>query len=237
VGGFGFFLFSAALGASIRYHANTRIRDIEQAKLRQRNQLARELHDAVGHHVSAIAIQAQAGRALAGSHPERALATLETIEEAASRTLEEMRAMVGVLREGAELDLAPQPGVADIERLARTVGRGLRVDVELSGEFDDLNPSVGVALYRITQEAVTNAVRHAHHATRVHVHAADEGKQVRLTVRDDGNVSTTGHTAPGYGLVGMAERASLLGGTLQARPDPDGGWTVHAVLPKTATTT
>jgi len=81
--------------------------NIEQAKLRQRNQLARELHDTVGHHVSAIAIQAQAGRALAESHPDRALATLETIEEAASRTLEEMRAMVGVLRDGAEPDLAP----------------------------------------------------------------------------------------------------------------------------------
>ncbi len=81
VAGYGFFLFSAALGTSIRYHANARIRDIEQAKLRQRNQLARELHDTVGHHVSAIAIQAQAGRALAASHPDRALATLETIEE------------------------------------------------------------------------------------------------------------------------------------------------------------
>ena len=89
--GYGFFLFSAALGASIRYHANARIRDIEQAKLRQRNQLARELHDTVGHHVSAIAIQAQAGRALASSNPDRALATLETIEEASSRTLDETR--------------------------------------------------------------------------------------------------------------------------------------------------
>ncbi len=237
VGTFGFFLFPAALGASIRYHANTRTRDIEQAKLRQRNQLARELHDTVGHHVSAIAIQAQAGRALAESHPDRALATLETIEEAASRTLEEMRAMVGVLRDGAEPDLAPQPGVADIERLARTVGGKLRVDVELSGEFDDLNPSVGVALYRIAQEAVTNAARHARHATRIRIHASDEGGQVRLTVRDDGDDSPTGHTPPGYGLVGMAERASLLGGTLHARPHPDGGWTVDAVLPKTTPTT
>jgi signal transduction histidine kinase len=231
VAGYGFFLFSAALGASIRYYANARIRDIEQAKLRQRNQLARELHDTVGHHVSAIAIQAQAGRALAASHPDRALATLETIEEAASRTLEEMRAMVGVLRDGTEPDLAPQPGVADIEQLARSGGGWPRVDVELSGDFDDLSASVGAALYRIAQEAVTNAVRHARHATRVVVHVADEGEQVRLTVRDDGDVSAAGHTPAGYGIVGMAERASLLGGTLQAGPDPDGGWTVDAVLP------
>jgi signal transduction histidine kinase len=235
--GYGFFLFSAALGASIRYHAGARVRDVEQARLRQRNQLARELHDTVGHHVSAIAIQAQAGRALAGSHPDRALATLETIEEAASRTLEEMRAMVGVLRDGAEPDFAPPPGVAAIERLARSVGGWPRVDVQLSGDLDDLDPSVGVALYRIAQEAVTNAVRHARHATRAVVHVADEGERVRLTVRDDGEGGATGRTAPGYGLVGMAERASLLGGTLRAGPDPDGGWTVDAVLPKGVATT
>jgi signal transduction histidine kinase len=232
VGGYGFFLFSAALGASIRYYANARSRDIEQAKLRERNQLARELHDTVGHHVSAIAIQAQAGRALAGSHPDRALATLATIEEAASRTLEEMRAMVGVLRDGAEPDLAPPPGVADIERLARTVGGWPRVDVQLAGHFEDLSSSVRVALYRIAQEAVTNAVRHARHATRVVVHVAEAGEQVRVTVRDDGDASVAGSTSSGYGLVGMAERASLLGGTLQAGPDPDGGWTVNALLPK-----
>jgi signal transduction histidine kinase len=236
VAGYGFFLFSAALGTSIRYHANARIRDIEQAKLRQRNQLARELHDSVGHHVSAIAIQAQAGRALAASHPDRALATLETIEEAASRTLEEMRAMVRVLRDGSEPAFAPHPGVADIEQLARSVGGWPRVHVQLSGDLDDLNPSVGIALYRIAQEAVTNAVRHARHATRITIHVDHEGDQVRLTVRDDGDASTTGHTAPGYGLVGMAERASLLGGTLQAGPDPDGGWTVDALLPKSVAT-
>ena len=240
VAGYGFFLFSAALGTSIRYHAGARIRDIEQAKLRQRNQLARELHDTIGHHVSAIAIQAQAGRALAASHPDRALATLATIEEAASRTLEEMRAMVGVLRDAAEPDLAPHPGVADIEQLARGGGGWARVDVHLPGDLDslhDLDSSVGTALYRIAQEAVTNAVRHARHATRVTIHVAGEGGQVRLTVHDDGEASTSGRPAPGYGLVGMAERASLLGGTLRAGPDPDGGWTVDAVLPRSVATT
>ncbi|HSK55386.1 MAG TPA: sensor histidine kinase [Jiangellales bacterium] len=232
VGGYGFFLFSAALGASIRFHANVRVRDIEQAKLRQRNELARELHDAVGHHVSAIVIQAQAGRALAASHPDRALGTLETIEETASRTLKEMRTMVGLLRDGAEPDFAPQPGLADIERLARGVGGWPRVDVQVAGDFAALSPGLGVALYRIAQESVTNAVRHARDATRITVRVADEDEQVRLTVRDDGAAGPTGHTQPRYGLLGMAERASLLGGTLQAGPDPDGGWTVSALLPK-----
>jgi signal transduction histidine kinase len=139
--------------------------------------------------------------------------------------------MVGVLRDGAEPDLAPQPGVADIERLARSVGGGPRVDVRLSGDMDRLPTSVGAALYRITQEAVTNALRHARHVTRITGDVTDEGDRVRLTVRDDGEAGAAGH-ASGYGLVGMTERAALLGGTLRAGPSPDGGWVVDAVLAK-----
>jgi signal transduction histidine kinase len=236
VAGTGFFLFSAALGASIRFHANTRLRDIEEAKLRLRNELARELHDAVGHHVSAIAVQAQAGRAMATVDPERALAVLETIEEAASRTLEDMRAMVGVLRDGREPDLAPQPGIDDVERLARDVGGWPRVGVHLSGDLDDLPPSVGGALYRIAQEAVTNAVRHARNATRVTIEVEGEADQVRLTVHDDGDAARGHAPTPGFGLLGMTERTSLLGGTVEAGPARDGGWTVEATLPKVSPT-
>ena len=145
--------------------------------------------------------------------------------------------MVGLLRDGAGPDFAPQPGLTDIQQLARSVGGWPRVDVQVAGDFAALSPGLGVALYRIAQESVTNGVRHARDATRITVRVADEDEQVRLTVRDDGDASTTGHTAPGYGLVGMAERASLLGGTLQAGPDPDGGWTVDAVLPKSVATT
>jgi signal transduction histidine kinase len=229
--GYGFFLFSAALGASVRFHARVRIRDIEQAKLRLRNQLARELHDTVGHHLSGIAIQAQAGRTLAASDPERAVEALEAIEEAGSRALEEMRVMVGVLRDGAEADFTPQPVVADIGRLARQVDGGPRIDVQLSGDFDELSPAVEVALYRIARESVTNAVRHARHATRITVDVVDEGEQVRLIVRDDGDAATAAQASSGYGLVGMAERATLLGGTLRAGPAPGRGWTVDAVFP------
>jgi signal transduction histidine kinase len=232
VAGYGFFLFAGALGASIRFHASARLRDVEQARLRLRNELARELHDTVGHHVSAIAIQAQAGRAMAASHPDRALAVLETIEDAASRTLEEMRAMVGVLREEGKADLSPRPGLADIERLARDVGGRPRVDVHLSGDLDDLSPSVGAGLYRIAQEAVTNAMRHACNATRVTVEVSGEADRVRLRVRDDGDGAPAGVVAPGFGLLGMSERTSLLGGDVQAGPTPGGGWTVDATLPR-----
>jgi signal transduction histidine kinase len=231
VAGYGFFLFSGALGASIRFHANAHVRDIEEAKVQQRSQLARELHDAIGHHVSAIAIQAQAGRAVAASDPERAQMTLETIEQTASRALGEMRAMVGVLRDGAEADLAPQPSLADIQQLARRAEGGPVVEVRQSGDLTGLNPAVQVALYRIAQESVTNAVRHAQDATRVTIDVVDEGQQVRLTVRDDGNPATGSQTSTRYGLVGMTERTALLGGTLRAGPGPDGGWTVDAVFP------
>ena len=162
-------LFPAALGASVRYRANSRLREMDQVKLREREQLARELHDTVAHHVSAIAIRAQAGRVVAASHPDAAVDALEVIEEEASRTLAEMRTMVGALRQGEEPDLAPQRGVADIERLAHSAGDRPRVDVELSGDLDDLRPSVEAAIYRLAQESITNAMRHARHATRINV--------------------------------------------------------------------
>lgn len=232
VGAFAFFLFAAALGAAIRYHAYARTRDIDEAKAREREQLARDLHDAVAHHVSGIAIQAQAGRAVATLHPERATEALAVIEGAASRTLTELRTMVGVLRASEGADFGPGPGVADLGRLAGHAGGGPRVDVELSGELDDLSPVVGAALYRLTQESVTNARRHARSATRVAVRVVGDAEQVRLTVDDDGAVSTAGGSASGFGLVGMRERAKLLGGTFHAGPSAGGGWRVEAILPR-----
>ena len=232
VAGTVFLLFPAAVGTSVRYRVSSRLREIDQVKLRERQQLARELHDTVAHHVSAIAIQAQAGRTVAAGRPEAAVRALEVIEEAASRTLAEMRTMVGVLRDGDEPDRAPQRGVVDIERLARDAAHGPRVDVELTGEFDALRPAVGAAMYRLAQEAITNAMQHARHATRIDVQVAGEDDCVRLTVHDDGDAGSADGSRSGYGLVGMAERAALLGGTFEAGPGPDKGWTVNAVLPR-----
>ena len=147
VAGYAFFLFAAALGAAIRYRAKIRIRDIDQAKAREREQLARELHDTVAHHVSGIAPQAQAGRAIAASHPERAVEALAIIEDAATRTLTELRAIVGVLRASQDTEFAPQPGVAEVEQLATDGLTRPCVEVTLSGEFDDLSPAVGAAIY------------------------------------------------------------------------------------------
>ncbi|MFF4810065.1 sensor histidine kinase [Micromonospora chersina] len=234
VAGYGFFLFSAALGAAVRYRTRSHERDIEQVRLHQRNELARELHDTVGHRVVAIAVQAQAGRALSAADPKRALATLVTIEEEAARTLKEMRALVGVLRDGTDTDLAPRRGVTDVERLARPGGEVLGVRVQVSGDVEAVEPAVGTAVYLIAAEAVTNATRHACGATHVTVDVTASRSQVHLRVRDDGEAITINSRHAGYGLRGMAERASLLGGTLRAGPDPDGGWSVNASLPRTA---
>lgn len=233
IAGVAVLLLPAALGASVRYWAVSRVREIDQVKLREREQLARELHDTVAHHVSAIAVQAQAGRIVAGSDPAAAIEALEVIESEASRTLAEMRTMVGALRQGEEADLAPQRGVADIALLAAGSGGSPLVEVAPSGDLDDLPPSLDAAVYRLAQESITNALRHARRATRIRVAVAGEPDCVRLTVSDDGDVTAfNGGASSGYGIVGMTERATLLGGTLQAGPNRDRGWTVTAVLPK-----
>lgn len=227
-----FMSLAAALGASMRYRASSRLAEADRIRLREREQLARELHDTVAHHVSAIAIQAQAGPALAPSRPEAAVDALEVIEEAASRTLVDMRALVGTLRDGDEAALAPQRGVADVERLAHGRPDGPPVDVQLVGDLDDLPPLVGAAIYRIAQESVTNAVRHSNLATRIDVRVTGHDDCVRLVVRDDGEpVSFPADRSMGYGLVGMCERAALLGGTLDTGA-ADRGWVVTAVLPR-----
>lgn len=233
VAAYAFFLFAAALGAAIRYRAKIRIRDIDQVKAREREQLARELHDTVAHHVSGIAIQAQAGRAIAASHPERAVEALATIEDAATRTLTELRAIVGVLRAPEDTEFAPQPGLAEVEQLATNGQMHPRVAVRVSGDVDDLSPAVGAAIYRLAQESVTNARRHARHATQVTVAVTGDAERVRLTIDDDGSSGVGGRAPAGYGLVGMQERAALLGGTFHAGPMAERGWRVEADLPRT----
>ena len=234
IGGAAVLLLSAALGVSSRYRLTAREQLVAQAQLLEREQLARELHDAVGHHVSAIAIQAQAGLVLARSSSLcGAIEALEVIDREAARTLAEMRTMVSALRDRqAQPTLAPQRGIADIARLAADGTDSLRIEVELCGELSNLSPAVEAALYRVAEETVTNAQRHAQQATRVEIKVTGNATQVLMTVRDNGVRSTSAQNPSGYGLVGMTERVTLLGGTLTAGPRPDLGWGVEAVLPR-----
>lgn len=233
IGGVAVLLSSMALGVTARTQHGARERRLEQAKTQERVLLARDLHDTVAHHVSAIAIQAQAGRALAATSPEAPVQALAVIEAEASRTLAEMRAMVRVLRNQEPADYAPQPGVADLERLAGGTPAGPRVEVTLSGDLGGLPAAVDAALFRIAREAVTNALRHGRNATLVDVRADGTEATVHLTVRDDGDPATDrSTTGSGFGLTGMVERAALLGGSCLAGPCPDRGWKVDATLPR-----
>jgi signal transduction histidine kinase len=230
IGGFAVLAAAAAGGAAFRYRAESRRRAVDQIRSQERIGLARELHDTVAHHVSAIAVQAQAGRTMAGKRPEAALEALSVIEGEASRTLAEMRAMVRVLREGAPAEYAPQPGVADLVSLARRDPVPV-VDVELAGDLAGLRLQVDAAVYRLAQEALTNALRHARNASRVEIRVVEGAGRLRLRVTDDGQVDPVRPATHGFGLLGMTERVQLLGGTLRAGPAPGGGWAVDAELP------
>lgn len=229
-GGFAVLAAAAAGGAAFRYRAESLRRAVDQVRSQERVGLARELHDTVAHHVSAIAVQAQAGRTMAGKRPEAALEALSVIEGEASRTLAEMRAMVRVLRDGAPAEYAPQPGVADLVSLARRDPVPV-VDVELAGDLAGLRLQVDAAVYRLAQEALTNALRHARNASRVEIRVVEGGGRLRLRVTDDGQIDPVRPATHGFGLLGMTERVQLLGGTLRAGPAPGGGWAVDAELP------
>jgi signal transduction histidine kinase len=156
------------------------------------------------------------------------------IEAEASRTLNEMRAMVRVLRRDEPAERVPSPRVADLAALVAADRAGPPVHVQLSGDLDDLPEPVGAAIYRLAQESVTNARRHARDATQIQVSVAADDSLVHLQVSDDGAASSAPNgSSPGYGLIGMIERAHLLGGTCAAGPNLDRGWTVTATLPRT----
>ena len=226
---------AAACGVALRYRSRARQRELEKVALVERERLARDLHDTVAHHVSAIAIRAQAGLATMAVNPEAAADALRVIEAEATRTLAEMRSIVKALRRGeaSEVDSAPGQRIADLEALAGDPRGGPVVDVAIDGDTTDLPPSIDSAIYRLAQESVTNARRHARHATRIQVRVAADDTSVRLRVTDDGETGPANGSS-GYGLIGMTERADLLGGTCEAGPDPDRGWTVTAVLPRRA---
>jgi signal transduction histidine kinase len=219
-----------ALAVAARYRSRLRSREVDQAKLLERERLARDLHDTVAHHVSAMAIRAQAGIAVSRTSPEGAVDALRVIEAEAVRALGEMRTMVRALRGGDPAELAPSPAITDLTGLAGPSPEGPEVDVEIDGDLGELPPAVGTAIYRLAQESVTNARRHARHATRISVRVSADAGTVRLCVTDDGDGGTA--RGGGFGLAGMRERAALLGGVCEAGPGTGRGWTVTAVLPR-----
>ncbi|HET8604369.1 MAG TPA: sensor histidine kinase [Marmoricola sp.] len=203
-----------------------------RAVAEERNRIARELHDVIGHSVSVMTVQASAVRRRL--HEDQAVErqALETVEAVGREALAEMRRMVGVLRQDGDgtADREPPPGLAQLDRLvAKFQAAGLPVHLDVSGDPEGLAPGLDLTAYRLLQEGLTNTLRHAVAPTRVTVTVARRGDTLQLAVRDDGHAPTTAEQ--GHGLLGMQERVAVYGGTLLAAARPTGGFELVATLP------
>jgi signal transduction histidine kinase len=198
----------------------------------ERNRIARELHDVIGHSVSIMTVQASAVRRRLGPAQAAEREALETVETTGREALAEMRRMVGVLRQSGETaDREPAPGLDQLARLVDQFrGAGMPVVVAVSGVARPLAPGLDLTAYRLVQEALTNSLRHADSPTRAEVSIGYSAETLEIAVRDDGARVPPG-AEPGHGLLGLRERVAVYGGALLARPRPEGGFELVATLP------
>jgi signal transduction histidine kinase len=211
---------------------------IQIALAEERSRIARELHDIVAHCVSVMVVQAGAAEDLLDRDPSKARAPLQSVQETGRQAVGELRRMLGLLRaEGARHTLTPQPSTADLaELIDHMAGIGLPVEFTVEGPAHPLPPGVDLTVYRVVQEALTNALKHAA-PTTAHVMLHYDEQSVRVSVRDTGSAGAPAGSAPdraGHGLLGMRERVGLYGGTLAAGRASDGGFVVTASLPREA---
>ena len=230
-------------GAYIRSRRTSRVELAEQAKqhegeralLEERQRIAREMHDIVAHHMSVIAIQAEAGPRKVADPPPELVESFRDIRAVALDGLTELRRLLGVLRTGTP-DTTPQPGLGQLTGLLDSArNAGVPVDLSVSGVPRPLPQGMDLSAYRILQEALSNAMRHAPGST-VRVEVAYFPSSVVIKVRNDLSMAGNGNgngsvVVAGHGIIGMRERAAMLGGQLDAGPTDDGGFLVTAVLP------
>jgi signal transduction histidine kinase len=208
-----------------------RERDMADAALEERARIARELHDVIAHAVSLMVVQASAERRLLDPDQRRTAATLETIESSGREALGELRRLLGVLRARGRERLAPQPGLDALPELldeGRRGGHEIRFEVE--GEPVRLPAGLDLTAYRIVQEGLTNARKHAPGAA-IDLTLRWRAAEVEIEVADDGPGPPSSPNGVGHGLIGMRERASLYGGSLRTGPGAGGGYRVLARLP------
>jgi signal transduction histidine kinase len=206
--------------------------EARRAVAEERTRIARELHDVVAHRVSLMTVQAGAAKTIAADDPEGASQAMHAVEKAGRQALDELRHLLGVLRPEADGEaLGPQPGLADVPRLVDQFrAAGLEVSLTMDGAQIELPARVDLSAYRIVQEALTNALKHAGPGARTEVRLHRDSRGVGIEVLDDGRGGSI-LTGSGHGIVGMRERALLLGGRLDAGPRPGGGFHVVAHLP------
>jgi len=204
--------------------------NVRRAAAEEQARIARELHDVIAHNVSVMVVQAAAANEVFDAQPERARDALRSVEATGRAALTELRRLLGSVRGPAEDGLAPQPGLADLRELVAQVrAAGLSVSLHVQGELADLPAGVDLSAYRIVQEALTNTLKHAH-ASTVDVEVRRTAEDVELEISDDGVGGDPGANG-GRGLIGMRERASLLGGEVEAGRASGGGFCVRARLP------
>ena len=202
------------------------------AAAEERRHVARELHDIVAHAVSVMVIQAGAARQVLHTSPEQAEEAMLAVESTGRDAMTELRRFLGALSADDEAaGLAPQPGIGQLPGLLERVREaGLPATLEVDGDPRPVSPSVDVTVFRIVQEGLTNALRYAQRAATL-VRLTWEPVQLRIEILDEGPAGPTSTTEPGRGLAGMAERASLIGGRVEAGPRVGGGFAVRAWLP------
>jgi signal transduction histidine kinase len=232
-------LLGGAEGIRFRHERVQAQRHIKEEEARraaseERVRIARDLHDVVAHNISVINVQAATALHLAGRQPERAIEALAAIHGVSRQALVELRSILGVLR-AADDDLPrdPAPSLSHLDDLvAMAASAGLEVHVEKEEPGPGLPRAVDAAAYRIVQEALTNAARHAAGSTAA-VRIAREDGHLLVEVEDNGGtrVQSLAASGPGNGIAGMTERAEALGGTLAAGARPEGGFSVRAHLP------
>ncbi|MGW2815959.1 histidine kinase [Streptomyces sp. NPDC001415] len=215
-----------------------RSQEVAEAVTSERLRIARELHDMVAHSIGIIAIQAGVGSRVIQTQPAQAREALRAIEATSRETLSGLRRTLVSLRQAdrneaasEQSSLAPAPGLVDIERLAAAAtDAGVRVDVRRSGSQRPLPADIDLSAYRIVQEALTNVSRHAG-TGRCRVTLDYGNEELSVEIVDEGRGTTANGPAHGFGIIGMRERVSLLGGHLSAGPRPEGGFRVAARLP------
>ncbi len=199
----------------------------------ERTRIAREMHDVVAHSLSVMVVQAEAAEAMLDVDPERARQPLASVQDTGRSALGELRRMLGALREVGEdgVPLAPQPGLGGLSELVESVrAAGLLVSIHIDGEPRPLPPSVDLSAYRIVQEGLTNALKHAGPA-RAEVLVRYGEHDLELCVSDDGRGHDPALDGGGHGLLGMRERVAVYGGELEAGAGPRGGFRLRARLP------
>jgi signal transduction histidine kinase len=210
-----------------------RERDVaaREAVVEERARIARELHDAIAHNVSLMVVQAGAERRVLDSGASSTKEVLQTIEQVGRGALTEMRRLVGMLRSGEADALTPQPSLTDLPRLVAQVREaGLPVELTVEGDQRELPLGIELSAYRIVQEALTNALKHAGDA-HASVRVSYSPDQLELEIVDDGAGAPAPVAGGGHGLAGMRERVALYGGRLDAGRRAERGFTVRVVLP------